>query len=57
MTISERNDFMNTKMNSMRKLAAVMAVVSSVTSLTACGAAKYRRGRQLHKGSEQCAVQ
>ena len=39
MTISERNDFMNTKMNSMRKLAAVMAVVSSVTSLTACGAA------------------
>lgn len=51
MTISERNDFMNTKMNSMRKLAAVMAVVSSVTSLTACGAAStdeadsYTRGQ------------
>ena len=51
MTISERNDFMNTKMNSMRKLAAVMAVVSSVTSLTACGAAStdeadsYKRGQ------------
>ncbi len=42
---------MNTKMNSMRKLAAVMAVVSSVTSLTACGAAStdeadsYTRGQ------------
>ncbi len=51
MTISERNDFMNTKMNSMRKLAAVMAVISSVTSLTACGAAStdeadsYTRGQ------------
>ena len=51
MTISERNDFMNTKMNSMRKLAALMAVVSSVTSLTACGAAStgeadsYTRGQ------------
>lgn len=38
-------------MNSMRKLAAVMAVVSSVTSLTACGAAStdeadsYTRGQ------------
>ena len=47
----ERNDFMNTKMNSMRMLAAVMAVVSSVTSLTACGAAStdeadsYTRGQ------------
>ena len=42
---------MNTKMNSMRKLAALMAVVSSVTSLTACGAAStgeadsYTRGQ------------
>lgn len=51
MTISERNDFMNTKMNSMKKLAALMAVVSSVTSLTACGAAStdeadsYTRGQ------------
>ncbi len=42
---------MNTKMNSMRKLAAVMAVISSVTSLTACGAAStdeadsYTRGQ------------
>ena len=51
MTISERNDFMNTKMNSMRKLAAVMAVITSVSTLTACGAAStdeadsYTRGQ------------
>lgn len=51
MNMLERNDFMNTKMNSMRMLAAVMAVVSSVTSLTACGAAStdeadsYTRGQ------------
>ena len=33
----ERNDLMNTKMNSMKKLAALMAVVTSVSTLTACG--------------------
>lgn len=51
MTISERNDFMNTKMNSMKKLAALMAVITSVSTLTACGAAStdeadsYTRGQ------------
>lgn len=51
MTISERNDFMNTKMNSMKKLAALMVVITSVSTLTACGAAStdeadsYTRGQ------------
>ena len=47
----ERNDLMNTKMNSMKKLAALMAVITSVSTLTACGAAStdeadsYTRGQ------------
>ena len=42
---------MNTKMNSMKKLAALMAVITSVSTLTACGAAStdeadsYTRGQ------------
>lgn len=37
MNMLERNDLMNTKMNSMKKLAALMAVITSVSTLTACG--------------------
>ena len=51
MNMLERNDLMNTKMNSMKKLAALMAVITSVSTLTACGAAStdeadsYTRGQ------------
>lgn len=51
----ERNDLMNTKMNSMKKLAALMAVVTSVSTLTACGDAMDTSGSDYAMNNEKGA--
>lgn len=51
----ERNDLMNTKMNSMKKLAALMAVVTSVSTLTACGNAMDTSGSDYAMNNEKGA--
>lgn len=51
----ERNDLMNTKMNSMKKLAALMAVVTSVSTLTACGNAMDTSGSDYAVNNEKGA--
>lgn len=51
----ERNDLMNTKMNSMKKLAALMAVVTSVSTLTACGDAMDTGGSDYAMNNEKGA--
>lgn len=51
----ERNDLMNTKMNSMKKLAALMAVVTSVSTLTACGDAMDTSGSDYAVNNEKGA--
>lgn len=51
----ERNDLMNTKMNSMKKLAALMAVVTSVSTLTACGNAMDASGSDYAMNNEKGA--
>lgn len=51
----ERNDLMNTKMNSMKKLAALMAVVTSVSTLTACGDAMDASGSDYAMNNEKGA--
>lgn len=51
----ERNDLMNTKMNSMKKLAALMAVVTSVSTLTACGDAMDTIGSDYAMNNEKGA--
>lgn len=51
----ERNDLMNTKMNSMKKLAALMAVITSVSTLTACGNAMDTSGSDYAMNNEKGA--
>ena len=51
----ERNDLMNTKMNSMKKLTALMAVVTSVSTLTACGNAMDTSGSDYAMNNEKGA--
>lgn len=51
----ERNDLMNTKMNSMKKLVALMAVVTSVSTLTACGNAMDTSGSDYAMNNEKGA--
>ena len=51
----ERNDLMNTKMNSMKKLAALMAVITSVSTLTACGDAMDTSGSDYAMNNEKGA--
>lgn len=51
----ERNNLMNTKMNSMKKLAALMAVVTSVSTLTACGDAMDTSGSDYAMNNEKGA--
>lgn len=46
---------MNTKMNSMKKLAALMAVVTSVSTLTACGDAMDTSGSDYAMNNEKGA--
>ena len=46
---------MNTKMNSMKKLAALMAVVTSVSTLTACGNAMDTSGSDYAMNNEKGA--
>lgn len=55
MNMLERNDLMNTKMNSMKKLAALMAVVTSVSTLTACGDAMDTSGSDYAMNNEKGA--
>lgn len=55
MNMLERNDLMNTKMNSMKKLAALMAVVTSVSTLTACGNAMDTSGSDYAMNNEKGA--
>ena len=55
MNMLERNDLMNTKMNSMKKLAALMAVVTSVSTLTACGNAMDTSGSDYAMNNEKVA--
>lgn len=55
MNMLERNDLMNTKMNSMKKLAALMAVVTSVSTLTACGNAMDTSGSDYAVNNEKGA--
>lgn len=55
MNMLERNDLMNTKMNSMKKLAALMAVVTSVSTLTACGDAMDASGSDYAMNNEKGA--
>lgn len=55
MNMLERNDLMNTKMNSMKKLAALMAVVTSVSTLTACGDAMDTSGSDYAVNNEKGA--
>lgn len=51
----ERNDLMNTKMNSMKKLAALMAVITSVSTLTACGSDMETSGSDYAVNNEKGA--
>ena len=51
----ESNDLMNTKMNSMKKLAALMAVITSVSTLTACGNAMDTSGSDYAMNNEKGA--
>lgn len=55
MNMLERNDLMNTKMNSMKKLAALMAVITSVSTLTACGNAMDTSGSDYAMNNEKGA--
>lgn len=55
MNMLERNDLMNTKMNSMKKLVALMAVVTSVSTLTACGNAMDTSGSDYAMNNEKGA--
>lgn len=55
MNMLERNDLMNTKMDSMKKLAALMAVVTSVSTLTACGNAMDTSGSDYAMNNEKGA--
>lgn len=55
MNMLERNDLMNTKMNSMKKLAALMAVITSVSTLTACGDAMDTSGSDYAMNNEKGA--
>lgn len=55
MNMLERNDLMNTKMNSMKKLTALMAVVTSVSTLTACGNAMDTSGSDYAMNNEKGA--
>lgn len=55
MNMLERNDLMNTKMNSMKKLAALMAVVTSVSTLSACGDAMDTSGSDYAMNNEKGA--
>lgn len=51
----ERNDLMNTKMNSMKKLAVLMAVITSVSTLTACGSDMETSGSDYAVNNEKGA--
>lgn len=55
MNMLERNDLMNTKMNSMKKLAALMAVITSVSTLTACGSDMETSGSDYAVNNEKGA--
>lgn len=55
MNMLEKNDLMNTKMNSMKKLAALMAVITSVSTLTACGNAMDTSGSDYAMNNEKGA--
>lgn len=55
MNMLESNDLMNTKMNSMKKLAALMAVITSVSTLTACGNAMDTSGSDYAMNNEKGA--
>ena len=55
MNMLERNDLMNTKMNSMKKLAALMAVITSVSTLTACGSDMETSGSDYAMNNEKGA--